>query len=182
MRAWPGGKRATAAGYAPHSVDFTADHRVLLSAVGDPAIWAVAVMGDVLASGGRRIEHSLAIDAGTRAVEQLLDRGHLDPAGCGYSHTAPRQPAIASDNASAAIACLTAGALAARRDIHRDRGRRGPGPKSDCRARANMASQTISVCQNRGPLPSVTTAARPLFDCVIRTVGCLTISPSRTRA
>jgi hypothetical protein len=35
----------TAAGYAPDSVDFTADHRVLLSAFGDPAIWAVAVIG-----------------------------------------------------------------------------------------------------------------------------------------
>ena len=32
-------------GYAPDSVDFTADHRVLFSAFGDSALLAVAVMG-----------------------------------------------------------------------------------------------------------------------------------------
>ena len=48
----------------------------------------------------------------------IASLGHLDPAGCGYSHTVPRQPAIASNNASAATACLTAGEARRPRDIH----------------------------------------------------------------
>src|SRR6516164_11799535 len=32
----------------------------------------------------------------------IASLGHLDPAGCGYSHTTPRQPAIAAANASSA--------------------------------------------------------------------------------
>jgi hypothetical protein len=40
----PAQKRATAAGYAPHSLDFNADHRVLLSAFGDSVIWVAAII------------------------------------------------------------------------------------------------------------------------------------------
>ena len=39
-----GRNRATAAGLEPDNMDFDADRRGLLSAFGDPAFWAAAVM------------------------------------------------------------------------------------------------------------------------------------------
>jgi len=41
---------------------------------------------DGLSLGGKRRE----------SLATIASLGHLDPAGCGYSHTAPRQPAIAA--------------------------------------------------------------------------------------
>ena len=66
-----------------------------------------------LNGGNRRTGTIAPLAVGAGRGTTIASLGHLDPAGCGNSHSTPRQKAIASDNASAAMACLTAGALAA---------------------------------------------------------------------